>query len=532
MPDTWTTWIIALVIALVIAAAAAVWLLNLLYLRGASDRAHVRTGFGGRKVTMDGGMFVLPILHRVTSINLGLSKVALKVGRENGLITSDRMRVDVEAEFFLRVRPDKSSVALAASTLGALANRPDDLAAFHESEFLGALRAVAAERSLDGLHEDRTGFVEAVRSRVATVLAKNGLEVSSVAVRNLDQTALEHFDTSNRFDAEGLTRLVEKVEERRRERNDIERKSEVSIRGTNLAVEKEILSLDQESELARLEQERRIEIKRASQAAEIARERAEREAEADAARIEGAELTSQREIAAKESVEVSRHASERALDIQRVQRERDLRWLEIERGKFVDLAKLQASIEVLVKSVEEAGARVDAEPKLTAAAKSSAAVDTAREVGAAQRAAAVSKVEIESETGAERARAAARAEAERLLNEAENVLTEDARAGRLRALLIGKLEAVIAETVKPIEKIDGIKLVHLVESSSGGGRSPTDEVIDSALRYRVRAPMIDELMKEFGIEGADISKMGDVMRTAKDARSIAGEAGKTEGKDD
>ena len=119
-------------------------------------------------------------------------------------------------------------------------------------------------------------------------------------------------------------------------------------------------------------------------------------------------------------------------------------------------------------------------------------------------------------------RAAQRAEAERLLNEAENVLTEDARAGRLRAQLIGKLEAVIAETVKPVANIDGIKLVHIGGGGAGeAGRSPTDEVIDSALRYRVQAPLIDELMKEIGVEGANVAKMGDVFRAAKDAQSLA-----------
>ena len=146
---------------------------------------------------------------------------------------------------------------------------------------------------------------------------------------------------------------------------------------------------------------------------------------------------------------------------------------------------------------------------------------SAREIGAAERQGALSKLDAEREAGAGQLRAAQRAEAERLLNEAENVLTEDARAGRLRAQLIGKLEAVIAETVKPVANIDGIKLVHIGSGAGEAGRSPTDEVIDSALRYRVQAPLIDELMKEIGVEGANVARMGDVFRAAKDAQSLA-----------
>ena len=48
----------------------------------------------------------------------------------------------------------------------------------------------------------------------------------------------------------------------------------------------------------------------------------------------------------------------------------------------------------------------------------------------------------------------------------------------------------------------------------------TDEVIDSALRYRVQAPMIDSLMKEIGIEGGSLGRMTDVLRDAKDIASL------------
>ena len=38
------------------------------------------------------------------------------------MITKDRMRVDIGAEFYLRVKPDSSSIALAAQTLGSRTN--------------------------------------------------------------------------------------------------------------------------------------------------------------------------------------------------------------------------------------------------------------------------------------------------------------------------------------------------------------------------------------------------------------------------
>ena len=77
------------------------------------------------------------------------------------------------------------------------------------------------------------------------------------------------------------------------------------------------------------------------------------------------------------------------------------------------------------------------------------------------------------------------------------------------------------ESVRPMEKIEGIKILHIDGANGGGGgRNVTDEVIDSALRYRVQAPMIDSLMKEIGIEGGSLGRMTEVLRDAKDIQSL------------
>ena len=69
--------------------------------------------------------------------------------------------------------------------------------------------------------------------------------------------------------------------------------------------------------------------------------------------------------------------------------------------------------------------------------------------------------------------------------------------------------------------------------SLGGGTgndgSPTDEVINSALRYRVQAPLIDSLLADIGIDGANLSKQGGLMREASDMQRVANEVAKKSG---
>jgi hypothetical protein len=51
-------------------------------------------------------------------------------------------------------------------------------------------------------------------------------------------------------------------------------------------------------------------------------------------------------------------------------------------------------------------------------------------------------------------------------------------------------------------------------------------VINSALRYRVQAPMIDSLLADIGIDGANLAKQGGLMREAADMQRIGNEARK------
>ncbi|MEL6170516.1 MAG: flotillin domain-containing protein [Pseudomonadota bacterium] len=516
-------WIIGLIVAIIIA----VWLLNWLYHRTTKERAFVRTGMGGERVVINSGAFVIPVIHEIMPVSLNLARLGVKAENEDALITADKMRIDVDAEFFVRVAPDAEAVSAAAATLGRMTTSPDELSAFFAGEFMAAMRSAASEMSMTEIHENRSGYVEKVSSIASSAVSKSGLTLDTVAIRNLDQTALEYFNPANRFDAEGLTLLIELVEDRRKLRNDIEQRSIVAIREANLAAEKETLQLDRQSELARLEKEREVEKSRAAQKAAISREQAEKDAEAESARISARQATNQQEIAAKEEVERARIASDRALDESRVLREQELRTLEINRQQTVEMAEIEKEIQVLQKSASEADERIKTGERLADAARTEESIATARETESAKRAAEISKIMSEKDASAEKLRAAVAAEAERIMNEADNMLSEEARLGRLRAALIAKLEVIIRESVKPIEKIDGIKVVQMggLSGDGGGSKSPTDEVIDSALRYRVQAPLIDELMKEVGVEGS-VSKMGDVFRAARDAQSIAEKAEK------
>ena len=93
-------WLIVLAIVVVIA----VYLLRWLYRRSTKETAFVRTGLGGEKVVVSGGAFVIPVLHEMTPVGMNVMRIEVARRQTQGLITKDRMRVDVVAEFFVQSR--------------------------------------------------------------------------------------------------------------------------------------------------------------------------------------------------------------------------------------------------------------------------------------------------------------------------------------------------------------------------------------------------------------------------------------------
>src|SRR5690349_22471059 len=298
-------------IVVVIVVAIAIWLLHYLYLRSSKERAYVRTGLGGQKVVLNGGAFVLPIVHDVLPVNMNTLRLEVSRGRDKALITKDRMRVDVVAEFYVRVQASPEAIANAAETLGQRTMQPESLKELVEGKFVDALRTAAAAMTMEELHEQRGEYIRRVRDDVAEDLLKNGLELESASLTQLDQSAMEFFNPSNAFDAEGLTRLTETIETRKKKRNDIEQDTLIQIRNKNLETERQALDIDRELEYARLEQSRELEVKRAAQRTEVAREKALKEQEAERAQIQAREVVERAGISAERAIEEGRIARER-----------------------------------------------------------------------------------------------------------------------------------------------------------------------------------------------------------------------------
>ena len=642
--------IIAIIILTALAIAIFVYLLHWLYRRSSKEVSFVRTGLRGEKVVISGGAFVLPIIHNITSVGMRTLRIEVKRGGDKSFITKNRMRVEIVAEFYVRVTPTKEAVSIAAGTLGKRTMEPESLRDLVQGRFVDALGIVAAKMSMEEIQEKRGEYIKAVKVIVAESLGSTGLELEAVSLTSVDQAGLEVFDPSNVFDAEGLTQLTEQIEAGKKKRNDIEQDTTIRIRSKNLEAEQKALEIDQEREFSRLFQEREIAKQRDKERTEMAIESAKQERLAEEARITSEEEVEKARIQQQDTIEVERSlreheltlqieerkklrneverqteidikeknleaeirsleikkenefarlkqeeevASQRAkqkaevlkvesdryieaeeaqikaqeevkkleinqqrvIEITRIENDQQAQASEIQKRKNLELEEKNRELEVIAKTVEVLNALKTKDHARAQAVVAEEQVLSAQEVEVAERDKKLQLINAEKEgeseaiqittlARAEKEAAQEREQAEKhtslasklryeidaagklMLNEAENVRSDESRQSDLRMELARNLDSIIREAVKPMENIDDIKIYELngmpgfnsnsanpdfVGPNPNGGGGLPENVVNAAMRYRAQVPFIDHLLDEIGMSPNEIGNIKNLL---------------------
>ncbi|MEK9979871.1 MAG: SPFH domain-containing protein, partial [Paracoccaceae bacterium] len=351
--------ILAIFVIAVLIALAAWW-----YERATNEVALLRTGIGGRRVVIDGGVLAVPYFHEISKVNMQTLRLDVSRRGEEALITQDRLRVDVGAEFYVSVVPEQNAITRAAQTLGKRTFLREELRSLIEGMLVDALRSVAARLTMDELHENRANFVAEVRSGLSETLARYGLQIDSVSLTALDQTVYSSLDENNAFNAVGMRKLAEVIAKSKKERAEIDADSEVYVRRASMEASKKRLEIDLEERRAEIAQQQEIETLAAAQIAEISREKAE---------------------------------SQRASTQAKIEMERAIQEAEVHREQQLALAEQDRQIAVFLKSKEESLARADADKARSQAVLASEELETVKAIAQEKRRAEISKIATEAE---------------------------------------------------------------------------------------------------------------------------------------
>lgn len=506
------------IIVLIVIAAALIALAAWFYQRATNEVALVKTGIGGRRVIIDGGTLALPYFHEITRVNMQTIRMTVARTGEAALITKDRLRVDVGADFYVSVTPQADTITRAAQTLGKRLFQPDQLRGLIDGMMIDALRSVAARMTMDELHENRAQFVRDVRESLAEAMANYGLQLDSVSLTGLDQTPFSALDENNAFNAVGMRKLAEVIAKSKKERAEIESDSDVSVRRAAMEAAKRKLEIDLEQRRAEIAQGQEIETLMAAQLAEVAQRKADSERTAAQARIRMEQDIQAADIAREQAIREAEIAQSRALEDAESARQVQLATRSQEESRAqaqADAARAEAV--TAAEAVQTARAMADAERRralalVAAQEQAEAAAKRAEIAAASDKATAADKAEARlAEAEATKAVELAKVEAERARIEAENARSDAIIAMELEKARLEAMPRILAEMVRPAEKITGISINQLngVGGTRGEGgerhASPVNATVDAIMDMAVQLPSLQKIGDQISANLAQVS---------------------------
>ncbi len=346
-----------------------------LYQRTAANEAFVRTGWGGRRVILDGGAIVVPVVHKVVQVSLETMKLEVERTGEDALITRDNLRCDMAAEFYIKVQAVNDDILNASRSLGDRSINAPAVDALIFEKLVSSLRSVAATRELAQLHAERDDFAGAVSELVREDLKSNGLTLESVTISRLDQTNTERLNDGNVFDAQGLRKIAEITQQARVERNLYERDAQREIAQKDVDTRKKVLDLEKEQAEAE-----------ATQAADVSKIRSVNRQEAEAYEIEQRRIVETVDIDKDRTVQEA--GVERDLQVQVakvdaqkdiIAREQERQTADITRNQVIEAADVERERVVEVTRREQQIAVAEAEQRRASAEELQLTAEAERE---------------------------------------------------------------------------------------------------------------------------------------------------------
>lgn len=424
----------------VLVVSAIMIIFTRLYRRASANLAFVRTGLGGAQVVKDAGAVVIPVVHQMVPISLETMRLNVERRGPHALITRDNLRVDLSAEFYIKVQAQEEDILQAARSLGGRSVQPDAVSELVQEKLVSALRTVAATKDLHELHSKRDEFATAVQQIVTHDLASNGLTLESVTISSLDQTDPTQLQERNVFDAQGLRKIAEITQIARVQRNEIEREAERAVAAKNVSTRKQVLDLAREQAEAEAEQSMKV-----------ANVKAGREREIAEFKIQQDEAVARRAIEKNKAIETA----------------------EVEKALIVQQAEVDKQTALVAKTREQEQAEILKRQTLEVAERTKQVAIAEKEQERAAAMAAMLKAEAEREAADQAVRTVqvtseAEREAQKKLIAAKQVIQENKIREETRADVQAYMQVKEADASKQAAELQFQARLRLAEAEAAG----------------------------------------------------------------
>ncbi|MEM6393618.1 MAG: SPFH domain-containing protein [Planctomycetota bacterium] len=442
-----------------------------------------------------GGAFVVPVIQDYAYLSLEPMVIDIEL---TSALSKKNIRVGVPSTFTVAISTEPDVMNNAAERLLGL--RENEIAAQARDIILGQMRLVIAMLTIEEINQDREKFLDLVNKNVNFELAKIGLYMINVNIRDIT-------DESGYIDALGQKAAAEAINQAKIDTAQADREGAIGTATADREREVRVAEQVSQGAIGQKNAERDQRIKTAALEAEGLSGEAESKRAADVAVAEQASITTQgeKEAEAQQRIRVAELEAqsvdgENKSKAEIVASQATLAERQADARRRGDVALAQAAKDVLMAEKEEELARMEKEV-------------IAKEMIDRQ------QIEINAEAEAERERRVARGKADaelaRYTAEAEGTKKVlDAKAEGYQRLLdacaarpdiapslliIEQLPKLVAEQVKAVQNLK-IEKITVWDGGTGGNGEGTGSTANFLKGLIGSLPPIHDLAEQAGID--------------------------------
>ena len=317
-----------------------------------TGKGKTRTGDKGQQVPEEPevaigyGLWVIPMFHQFVHFRFQQFVFQIEKKGNEALQCSDGRLADVSATCKVSIPQTKENVLKFLAAAGE--RDPNAEKTYHDLTYdtlETSLRDAATNRPYDSVFKGREEVAQEVENSVQDDFSKIGVQLDTVKLREVEPTPKSFYKVDNPQHAVGLTAITVITEDQRLA-------TETKILSTNQAVkerevftQKEILTLDQDRQIAQSEQEKQIAIQKAEN------ERISREKQ-----LEQEEIVGKREIAKERAVELESVEKDLQLQQAQVDLDKKVKTAQVVQQQQIEIAEREKQIAIAAKEQERANA--------------------------------------------------------------------------------------------------------------------------------------------------------------------------------
>lgn len=156
-----------------------------MYKQVPQGKALIKTGLGGIRISFN-GIFIIPLLHKQEILDITTRTITINKTGADGLISKDGQKVDVKADFIIRINPTVESIERVMMTIGIdKANSSEEIEKMFVNKFIESLKTTSSKFEAATIHQHLPQFKMYVIEEIGIDL--NGFVLDDLHIYHLEK---------------------------------------------------------------------------------------------------------------------------------------------------------------------------------------------------------------------------------------------------------------------------------------------------------------------------------------------------------